>query len=350
MGVFVDDFQTSTGVLQPAGTLLSILALTGLTVLAAAYRHRAPSAFLGWMFFLVAHGVESSFLPLELYFEHRNYLPAVGLLLAATSLAFLLARTLRRRWRVPNTVIAVAAISCLSALAWTTSTQVHAWRSEDALATQALENRPTSLRAKLLKAGIALRAARFPEAKFWAMELARGPVERHRMMGFVHAMTIDCMAGTSANLEYLESAVDSGMTPIQLTDASSFRPLAEALENGKCKGPLTPRLLADGITRIIENAQEQPDTSRPKWMLRTTAATLYARAGAWDLARHQAERAWQPAADPAVGALLVRIYVRLGEKTLAEQTLGEVASRVRPYEVAGNQELARLRRSVAAVP
>lgn len=350
MGVFVDDFHASTGVLQPAGTLLSILALAGLTALAVAYRHRAPSVFLGWLFFLVAHGVESSFLPLELYFEHRNYLPAAGLVLAASGLAFLLARSVRQRWRVPNTVFTVASIAGVSLLAWTTSGQVHTWRSEDALATQALEHRPASLRAKLLKTGIALRAARFPEAKFWAMELATGPVKRHRMLGFVHAMTIDCMAGTSANLQYLESAVAAAMNPIQLTDASSFRPLAEALKNGNCRGPLTPRLLADAITRIINKAQAQPDTSRPKWMLRTTAATLYARAGAWELARRQAEIAWQPAVDPAVGALLVRIYVRLGDKALAEETLDEVADRVRPYEVAGNQELARLRRTVAALP
>ncbi len=36
---------------------------------------------LGFTWFFVFHFMESSFLPLELYFEHRNYLPSVGLLL-----------------------------------------------------------------------------------------------------------------------------------------------------------------------------------------------------------------------------------------------------------------------------
>jgi hypothetical protein len=63
-GVFVEDFAASHGWLDPASTLPALLALL---------------VSFSWLFFLVAHLLESSTIPLELYFEHRNYLPAAFL-------------------------------------------------------------------------------------------------------------------------------------------------------------------------------------------------------------------------------------------------------------------------------
>ena len=81
MGVFHDDYQLSTSLLQPWTTLPAIVAW--LVVLLASYRWRHARwsvLFFGPLFFLVAHGIESSVIPLALYFEHRNYLPAFGIL------------------------------------------------------------------------------------------------------------------------------------------------------------------------------------------------------------------------------------------------------------------------------
>lgn len=47
----------------------------------------ARSVWLALMFFLVAHQVESTFIPLELYFEHRNYLATLGIAFAAAMAA-----------------------------------------------------------------------------------------------------------------------------------------------------------------------------------------------------------------------------------------------------------------------
>jgi hypothetical protein len=46
---------------------------------------KAGALLAGLMFFFAAHLVESSFIPLELYFEHRNYLPAFGLYFSVVS-------------------------------------------------------------------------------------------------------------------------------------------------------------------------------------------------------------------------------------------------------------------------
>lgn len=43
---------------------------------------RIGLVFFGPVFFLAAHLVESSVIALELYFEHRNYLPSVGIFIS----------------------------------------------------------------------------------------------------------------------------------------------------------------------------------------------------------------------------------------------------------------------------
>ena len=78
-GVYVDDFATSHGWLDPATTLPAMLALLASAIAAITLRRRFPIVSFAWLFFLGAHLLESSTIPLELYFEHRNYLPAAFL-------------------------------------------------------------------------------------------------------------------------------------------------------------------------------------------------------------------------------------------------------------------------------
>lgn len=78
-GVFHDEFAASTTLFSPPSTLLALLALAGIVAFAVAYRKRWPSISFAILFFLVGHLLESTFIPLELYFEHRNYLPSLVL-------------------------------------------------------------------------------------------------------------------------------------------------------------------------------------------------------------------------------------------------------------------------------
>ncbi|MEO6137419.1 MAG: tetratricopeptide repeat protein [Luteimonas sp.] len=75
-GLFVEDFPVSRGWLQPLTTLPAILSLAAVTAWAIWQRRRFPIVTFAWMFFIVAQLMESSVVPLELYFEHRNYLAA----------------------------------------------------------------------------------------------------------------------------------------------------------------------------------------------------------------------------------------------------------------------------------
>jgi len=83
LGVYHDDFEISRTWLQPATTLPAILVwlLLGAALLLSAVTGYFMLPAFGLAFFLVAHAMESSVFSLELYFEHRNYVPAVGILI-----------------------------------------------------------------------------------------------------------------------------------------------------------------------------------------------------------------------------------------------------------------------------
>ena len=81
MGLFHDDIAVSHGWLQPVSTIVSVIAWCVLLIVALLLRNRLPVFTFAVLWFLVGHSMESSFLPLELVYEHRNYLPSIGIII-----------------------------------------------------------------------------------------------------------------------------------------------------------------------------------------------------------------------------------------------------------------------------
>jgi Tfp pilus assembly protein PilF len=70
-------FELSTSLFSPLSTFLSLLAILGLLTAAFLLARRQPLLSFSILFFFLNHLVESTFLPLELVFEHRNYIPSM---------------------------------------------------------------------------------------------------------------------------------------------------------------------------------------------------------------------------------------------------------------------------------
>ncbi|EIJ42460.1 hypothetical protein BegalDRAFT_1580 [Beggiatoa alba B18LD] len=79
-GLFQDDFPISRALFTPITTLLSVVFLGGLFVGALYWRKRFTVVASGILWFFSGHLLESSIIPLVIYFEHRNYLAMVGML------------------------------------------------------------------------------------------------------------------------------------------------------------------------------------------------------------------------------------------------------------------------------
>lgn len=76
-GLFNDAYVVSTGLLQPLSTLPALAIVLALPAWALWQRRRYPILAAAVLFYFAGQLLESTSIPLELYFEHRNYLPAM---------------------------------------------------------------------------------------------------------------------------------------------------------------------------------------------------------------------------------------------------------------------------------
>jgi len=76
-GLFNDAFPLSTGWLHPGSTLPCVALILALIGTGFVLRKKYPAIALALLFYFAAQIMESGWIPLELYFEHRNYLPAM---------------------------------------------------------------------------------------------------------------------------------------------------------------------------------------------------------------------------------------------------------------------------------
>jgi hypothetical protein len=144
--VLYDDYPVSRALLEPWTTLPAVLSWPALLGLAIAGRRRWPVASFAVLWFLAAHVLESTLLPLELAFEHRNYVAILGPLLAgALGVRALLVGTAARRLR-PAIVAAAASYLALSAAF--TLQSAHLWGTPGVLAEYWAGRQPESRRAQ----------------------------------------------------------------------------------------------------------------------------------------------------------------------------------------------------------
>lgn len=76
-GLFNDQIKASASLLHPWTTLPAIVIVLGMIIGAWRVRHRWPALAAAVLFFFVGQSIESSTIALELFFEHRNYLPSL---------------------------------------------------------------------------------------------------------------------------------------------------------------------------------------------------------------------------------------------------------------------------------
>ncbi len=144
-GLYHDDFRISSSLFAPLSTLFSVI---GLLVAAswslwALVARRQVLIGYGILFFLAGHALESSIFPLEIYFEHRNYLPAVGLALALVSGLMQLERTMLQtpaRLLLVGLVV-IAALDLGVMATW--------WSNKYLFAIRNIEEHPLSVRANM---------------------------------------------------------------------------------------------------------------------------------------------------------------------------------------------------------
>jgi tetratricopeptide (TPR) repeat protein len=105
------------------------------------------------LFFLVMHSFESSVFALEMVYEHRNYLPSVGLWMLAAWVLYQVCDRHAPHFQLPLVVVLMLAMT------FATGWRASAWRDEAVLARVNLLAHPDSVRSRYHYANTTLRLA-----------------------------------------------------------------------------------------------------------------------------------------------------------------------------------------------
>lgn len=136
-----DDFVVSTGLLSPVVTLFAVFGHVLLLSLAVYLVKSARLVSFGIFWFYGGHLLESTVFPLELVFEHRNYLPMLGLYIAVLSLPFYI-KVVQDNTRL----FLVTILLLIGGAAFATAVRATDWGSPMRVLIEA-EHKPNSARA-----------------------------------------------------------------------------------------------------------------------------------------------------------------------------------------------------------
>lgn len=145
MPFIYDNIAVSQSLIDPGTTLLSVLLVALLFCLAWVFRRQRPLFSLGIFLFLGGHFVTSNVIGLELVFEHRNYFPLLGVVIALADLLVLVYPKGVGWFRAAKVLLVVVLLSLGSSL----MARTYIWGDQLRLAQYTLEVSPDSERAWL---------------------------------------------------------------------------------------------------------------------------------------------------------------------------------------------------------
>jgi tetratricopeptide (TPR) repeat protein len=138
------DFSLSHSLFTPFTTLLSFVVLLAIIVLAVRVRHTNRLLSFGILWFFLHLIIESTVVPLELVFEHRLYLPSVGIVIVLASVLETFISRIKsadqHRFLFLLTLIVASVLSLL------TSVRNYAWRDTVSIYHDCLQKSPLKAR------------------------------------------------------------------------------------------------------------------------------------------------------------------------------------------------------------
>jgi hypothetical protein len=236
MGIYHDDVLLSRSFLEPVATLYATLAWGVLLVTCGVLlRWQGGRWFVfGIAWFLVGHSIESTVLSLELYYEHRNYYPAIGLVLSLGVLFALLVK----KWPQPRAPLLVCLGLCALVLSGQTGSQAMIWSSRPLLVLQHINGHPDSGRANIdmavqvARLGDVEAAHRYSKVAFEGS--ARGGGSNELIGDYqVRNLALNCVANSPPSREQIDRlGTDEPHRP--LSSVSTLLTTVRLLQDNAC--------------------------------------------------------------------------------------------------------------------
>ena len=318
MGLFHDDYEKSVGLFTPYTTILSITSLITILMISLLFRNtRLGFVFFGLVFFLCGHLVESTFIPLELYFEHRNYLPSIGLYFSlAVAIGFLSAKQKYRK----ASIFFVVLLSLLFSIS--TYYRVTIWESIGSILHASVNSHPESWRTHTRLANLSIMNGEIEIAR----EHLTRAVQIDKYKG-KYGIVLSQLIAHCFDENYPDEVLYSKLENTELMDDtytfSILRWLNQLLEDGECKN-LDKRKIVNTIAASLENDTKVKGYVKD-WELYLYVGKLYSSLKEYEKAIYHYARSYDlnPAYyDSAILALELKI--KLFDYVSAEKILTKV--------------------------
>ncbi len=243
---YSDGYTVSRSLFVPPSTALAISALAATIAAATVLAKRMPLFAFAVAWFLAGHLVESTVIPLELYFSHRNYVPAFGLyFLLACPLLLLRGDTAWHRVAVAATLVYAGALA--SILYATTSL----WGQPDRASLVWYRESPESVRAAQALASSYQQAGR-PDNADKILSQALEQHTGHQMLTVQRVRY--CPEGQSDLLQRLEAA-DQALRPPNTIGLGTAIQLHHFVLAGGSRG--CPELSQPQLLELIQTALDE---------------------------------------------------------------------------------------------
>lgn len=203
------DVILSTFLFKPWNTLPAILTVFFLVGAGFSLIKKKPSIAFAILFFFLNHIIESSIIPLELIFEHRNYLPSLFLFFpVSVGIKWLIDYYWEKK--ISMCIIIVSFVTLLLiALSIGTYTRNMAWATEISLWEDAMEKAPGSARpltnlARQISHGSDSRIANYD----LALKLYEKSLSLTKPRKLINPVTLNNMSGIYLKKGNSEKAID----------------------------------------------------------------------------------------------------------------------------------------------
>jgi hypothetical protein len=252
--VLHDDFEVSSGLFSPLTTLPSILVIAALLVVGWRLRAKHPMLSFAILWFFGAHLLESTVLPLEIYFEHRNYLPSVG---PALAVAFYLYRLLAAYGKTVYSAVVVLLGTIMFGGVWHYS---GIWGDEQRLAQVWVDEAPQSVRRMVFKMNHYLMTGDLKQAD----RVAAVNYQRHpgRLGVQIFNLATGCISNRLGKQDYTDVVQAAHSRSIDTETMPALIRLYEGIAKGYCK-----QISWRGLEHILNNLLANPDIEQWQWIV-----------------------------------------------------------------------------------
>lgn len=269
-GLFFDDYPISTSLTAPPSTWIAVLSIAALWVTAFWLRHKQPVFSFAIAWFFAGHTLESSVIPLELYFEHRNYLPSFGILLALCYYFTVFLKQASSR-TVKKTFLTLAVVYCVGIwlIGWQ---EVKLWANPAQQALTWQKNHPSSRRANGFAYQAWLHLNDPLKADSHLQNIAT--IDPKDNASYLLRLEMHCSANHLSKEERQQFFARLKHTQSDNATAMAAKNLVETWITGQC-----PHLDIDYTEQILQLVLQQTSDEHLSSHITSTLSLLYAAAG-----------------------------------------------------------------------